>query len=76
MCRGRLMALASVTIGLKGLMTYKVWFKEPGWGRSHHWEFGWEPGKKQYTHQPIEAEGAPLSKNRKIYIMRERNSIV
>jgi glutamate-5-semialdehyde dehydrogenase len=43
-------------VGLEGLVTYKYVLRSQGEGGHIVGEFGREPGKKLYTHQPIEAE--------------------
>jgi len=43
-------------VGLDGLVTYKYVLRSRGSGGHIVGEFGREPGKKQYTHKPIQAE--------------------
>jgi hypothetical protein len=64
-----------VTIGLKGLMTYKYGLKSQG-GEGHiiGSSVG-NLGRNNIRTNPSKRRSS-LSKNRKIYIMRERNSIV
>ena len=47
-------------VGLEGLVTYKYVMRSQGEGGHIVGEFGREPGKKQYTHQPIEAKELPF----------------
>jgi glutamate-5-semialdehyde dehydrogenase len=47
-------------VGLDGLVTYKYVLRSQGEEGHTVGEFGREPGKKQYTHQPIEAKGLPF----------------
>jgi glutamate-5-semialdehyde dehydrogenase len=47
-------------VGLEGLVTYKYVLRSQGEQGHVVGEFGREPGKKQYTHQPIEAKELPF----------------
>ena len=47
-------------VGLEGLVTYKYVLKSQGDEGHIVGEFGREPGKKQYTHKPIEAKELPF----------------
>jgi glutamate-5-semialdehyde dehydrogenase len=47
-------------VGLEGLVTYKYVLRSQGEEGHIVGEFGREPGKKQYTHQPIEAKELPF----------------
>ena len=47
-------------VGLEGLVTYKYVLRSKGEEGHIAGEFGREPGKKQYTHQPIEAKELPF----------------
>jgi glutamate-5-semialdehyde dehydrogenase len=47
-------------VGLEGLVTYKYILRSKGEQGHIVGEFGREPGKKQYTHQPIHADELPL----------------
>ncbi|KAH9967531.1 gamma-glutamyl phosphate reductase [Russula dissimulans] len=47
-------------VGLDGLVTYKYVLRSEGSEGHIVGEFGREPGKKQYTHQPIQAEELPF----------------
>jgi glutamate-5-semialdehyde dehydrogenase len=47
-------------VGLEGLVTYKYVLRSQGEEGHIAGEFGREPGKKQYTHQPIEAKELPF----------------
>jgi glutamate-5-semialdehyde dehydrogenase len=47
-------------VGLEGLVTYKYVLRSQGEEGHIVGEFGQEPGKKQYTHQPIEAKELPF----------------
>jgi glutamate-5-semialdehyde dehydrogenase len=47
-------------VGLEGLVTYKYVLRSKGEDGHIVGEFGRGPGKKQYTHQPIQAEELPL----------------
>jgi glutamate-5-semialdehyde dehydrogenase len=57
---GRIHAWGPVGVRLEGLVTYKYVLRS--WGEGGHiiGEFGREPGKKQYTHQLIEAKKLPF----------------
>ena len=47
-------------VGLEGLVTYKYVLRSQGEEGHIVGEFGREPGKKQYAHQPIEAKELPF----------------
>ena len=47
-------------VGLEGLVTYKYILRSKGEQGHIVGEFGREPGKKQYTHQPIHVDELPL----------------
>ena len=47
-------------VGLEGLVTYKYVLRSQGEEGHIVGEFGREPEKKQYTHQPIEAKELPF----------------
>jgi len=47
-------------VGLDGLVTYKYVLRSKGSDGHIVGEFGREPGKKQYTHKPIQAEELPF----------------
>jgi len=47
-------------VGLEGLVTYKYILRSKGEQGHIVGEFGREPGKKQYTHQPIHADELPF----------------
>ncbi|KAN0113687.1 Aldehyde/histidinol dehydrogenase [Russula decolorans] len=47
-------------VGLEGLVTYKYVLRSQGEEGHIVGEFGREPGKKQYTHEPIEAKELPF----------------
>jgi hypothetical protein len=62
-------------VGLEGLVTYKYVLRSQGEDGHLVGEFDRKPGKKQYTHQPIEAKGLTPFLNKKNKSSQRRRGI-